>query len=115
MNQLQTGREFRTITIEKRGREKQVRVPSFSDKLRGESLKREVARYCLEACNDNDMKATQLMNNILTADFQLLQRIVDVGFISKQAIDELRREHRMETIRFVQAFGAPTAETTTNG
>lgn len=82
----QKSRDFKRVTIEKRGRETEVRVPQVP-KLAGDALNRKLSALALEEAHDNAEKALVLYLAWLDADYQLRTRLIDWKLFCRQGID----------------------------
>lgn len=87
-------REFKRVTIEKRGRDAEVRVPQFNTKLKGGRLLLAIGHLAMETASHNYRKSCSLMEDWFRADHTLYMRTQDLRLLCKSTIDGIRRATR---------------------
>jgi hypothetical protein len=94
----QKSKEFRTFTVERRGKDRDIRVPQFSKELTGERLLRAVGRAAFDHCGDPNA-IIKTMTGWLAADFKLRERVVGpmIEFAVRNIADDLVRSTRTAT------------------
>lgn len=71
----QQSKEFRTYTVESRGKDKDVRVPQFPKNLTGNELLRAVGQSAKQAAGEDLNRVVPIMREWIKADFHLRERI----------------------------------------
>lgn len=94
MSRPQAGRDYKRVTIEKRGRDLEVRVPQFPKDLSGNKLLFAIGRLAMETANKNYDKACRTMEDWFRADYTLYMRTQDLRLLCRSTIDSIRRQDR---------------------